>query len=324
MHGFCSNKVILPFLLWAILGNKIVAAVKNKYCDNQDIETNIIKTLNCWTDDAINFLGNMTDLVTSEQEISCKEIVNVESCFTDNIGKCLDGELTADVATFLDLDSDMANYFVPMEIHKMTNNPHPIKNCEKGQNAVEVVNRTVHEMIEKYSKKFEDGNIQELMDSIPMPDKDCSMDDLAKAMEDYGPCLKFDKARGNKDEHGHSNLVQKITRMVNPFNKNPGKPMSGDNSGSIEYPGCKMVTDAFNCMKPNKCISKDEMGMFKKLIATMYKNAKKITEKVEQCFKKLETRFNSVMKGDKQFEDTKQFADKQVHEAMSDSKVICL
>ena len=322
MHGFCSNKVILPFLLLAISETKFITAVKNKYCDHQDIETNIINTLNCWTDDAINFLGNMTDLVASDQEISCKEIVNVESCFTDNIGKCLHGELTTDIAAFLKLDSDMANYFVPMLIHQMTQNTQPLKNCDKGQNAFELVNKTIHEMIEKYEKKIKDGNTQELMDSIPMPDNDCSMEDLGKALEEYGPCLKLDEAMGNKDEHGHSNLVQKITRMVNPSNRNSGKPMTDDNSGGIEYPGCKMVTDAFNCMKPNKCISKDEMGMLKKLVATMYKNAKKITEKVEQCFKKLETRFNSVMKGDKQMEETKQFAEKQVNEAMKDSQVI--
>ena len=54
-----------------------------------------------------------------------------------------------------------------------------------------------------------------------------------------------------------------------------------DNSGGFEYPNAvsKVVTDAFSCMKPNECFSKNDVGLLKKLIATLYKNAMKITKK---------------------------------------------
>lgn len=115
-----------------------------------------------------------------------------------------------------------------------------------------------------YTAIMASGKIKQWIDSIITLDNDCSIEDLQRSAMKFRPC--FESLERNL-QRNFRNVDQEVRTM------------------------CKRTNDVLSCTKPNECFSAGEVELFKKLVATLYKNSLEITRTVAENFEKLKPSF---------------------------------
>ena len=239
------EKLVIILLLSGSTQFNLVLGMNTTICNNDQIQDKLMKSLDCWKDTLsdeveliVNSLTTWKDGIKLNTSVDCDVIEKLVSCFTDNIGQCIEAEKKTEAITLLDYGIRVANF----------------TNCQRITGAE--TNQTKYDAI--ITKNYEDEipTEQEIMEYLrPMVtlDRNCSLEQLRTSFEEKQMCLSKSFAfkqiiEGKSDENDELGFesIRSLSKSV-----------------------CRTIDDVLFCL-PTKCLSEGEVGLIKMWIITFY------------------------------------------------------